>query len=88
LSLLDQAAMLVAGGSEFSRLQSDQHEMVLTMPKNGNNIFVVRCKCMAEYRNVSSRYTNYDWIARVTSGDDAIKAYRIHRETGAKLVRL
>lgn len=62
-----------------SHLQGEekQHKFILTMC--GNRRFRVRCKCMAEYRNVSDRYYNYDWLAEVETLEEAIEVYRRHR---------
>lgn len=72
-------------GDGYSHLQQKpEHKMILTMPKNGNRIYRVRCKCMAEYRNVSDRYFNYDWLAEVPDADEAIRVYREHLAAPAR----
>lgn len=75
-----------------------EHRFILTMPKNGNSVFHVRCACMAQLRD-RSKYTHrtpveratvwfaYDWIARVHTLDQAKAAYAEHLATGATLVR-
>jgi len=64
-----------------SNLQKEelQHNFVLTGKPNSNGkILRVRCTCMAEYKDVSTRYYNYDPLAEVTSIEDAKKAYADH----------
>jgi hypothetical protein len=58
-----------------------QHKLILTAkPRSNGKVLRVRCKCMAEYRNVSDRYYNYDWLAEVTSAREALAVYRKHLE--------
>jgi hypothetical protein len=57
-----------------------QHKMVLTGKGKDGDVLRVRCKCMAEYRNVSDRYYNYDYIAEVTDLDAAREVYDRHLE--------
>ena len=55
--------------------------MILTLPRHvaGNGrVLHLRCRCMAEYRNVSSRYFNYDLLAKVSSAQEAVKVYMDH----------
>lgn len=58
----------------YSHLQQvKQHKLIVTKARNQNRGFRVRCKCMAEYRNVSDRYFNYD-----TLSDNALDVEAIH----------
>lgn len=59
-----------------------QHRLIITQGKNQNRGFRVRCTCMAEYRNVSSRYFNYDTLTDHARDADEIKrVWRAHLES-------
>lgn len=75
------AAYGVEPGAHLQDRDDPQHKMVLTGVRNSNGrLLRVRCKCMAEYRDVSDRYYNYDTLATVDSLPAAVEAYRGHLE--------
>ena len=47
-------------------------------------LFNVRCKCMAEYRDVSDRYFCYEPLGQVTSLEEACRLYREHLAESAR----
>lgn len=56
-----------------------EHELVITAKPNTNGrVLTLRCRCMAEYRNVSRRYYNYDPFAETGSLDEAVRLYDEH----------
>lgn len=56
-----------------------QHKLITTAVKGSNGKRLrVRCKCMAEYKNVSDRYVNYDHLADVDSLEKALQVYENH----------
>jgi len=55
-----------------------QHKMIVTGKSKNGNILRVRCKCWAEYRNVSDRYYAYDWLAEVRTLEDALRVWKAH----------
>lgn len=68
-------------GDGVSHLQdpdNPQHELVITLVPGSNRLLRLRCKCMAEYRNVSRRYYNYDWFAECDVEDDVMALYWKH----------
>ena len=67
-------------GDGVSHLQQNpEHKMIVTAKKGSNGrVLRVRCKCMAEYRNVSDHYYNYDPLGDVKSIDEALKLYKEH----------
>jgi hypothetical protein len=46
--------------------------------KNRTDVLRVRCKCMAEYKNVSDRFYNYDWLGEAVTIPDALAIYNDH----------
>jgi hypothetical protein len=62
--------------------EQKQHHLVLTFTPNSNGRKIrVRCRCMAEYRNVSLRYFNYDWLADVETLEEVKQIYHAHLKT-------
>jgi hypothetical protein len=60
-----------------------EHELIITAKANSNGrILVVRCKCMAEYRDVSRRYYNYDPLGEAHSLDEVKSLYDAHLTKG------
>lgn len=54
------------------------HKLILTGSRVLANVLSVRCKCMAEYKNVSDRYYNYDPIGWVKTIEQAVEMYYQH----------
>lgn len=63
-----------------SHLQGDnkEHKKIITGKKSQPDILVVRCKCMAEYRNVKDNYYNYDSLGEVATLTEAHQLYDDH----------
>jgi hypothetical protein len=71
----------VPTGSHLQSADALEHKLILTgVPGSNGRRLRVRCKCMAEYRDVSDRYYNYDPLGEVSSLDDAITMYHKHLE--------
>jgi hypothetical protein len=65
----------------YSHLQAEQepeHYPILTGARDNGNLLHLRCKCMAQYRNVSSRFKNYDWLVQTDSLAEIKRAWREH----------
>jgi hypothetical protein len=70
--------------SKGAHLQGEQkqHHLVLTFTPRSNGCKIrVRCRCMAEYRNVSLHYYNYDWLADVETIEEIKQIYEAHLKT-------
>jgi hypothetical protein len=67
--------------NEHLQGKNKEHKLILTAkPGSNGKVLRVRCKCMAEYRNVSDHYYNYDWIAEVGTVEEVLVVYRKHLE--------
>lgn len=80
--------MALAGENPRALQTEPEHGFVMsfvsTVPGTGRRrstngkLFNVRCKCMAEYRNVSDRYFVYEPLGQVSSLEEAAQMYREH----------
>lgn len=65
-----------------------QHQFMPTaVPGTNGKKIKVRCRCMAEYKNIdTSRYFNFDPLAVVNSMQEAKRVYDNHLHASAILV--
>jgi len=85
---------LRARGPSYEREESlqdplnPQHELMVTAVTGTNGKkFKVRCKCMAEYKNIdTTRYYNFDYIKIVDNFKEANRIYENHLRVSAILV--
>lgn len=77
------------GGNYLQDPDEPQHQMLTSFTPRGKaagarndvpygKLLRVRCKCMAEYKNVSDRYFTFDWLGDVTSLAEARALYDHH----------
>lgn len=68
-------------------LNPQHHFMPTAVTGTNGKKIKVRCRCMAEYKNIDfNRYYNFDYISIVDSMNEALKVYKNHLRASAILV--